>query len=83
MTGECEACGFNGVVDRAHIKSKGSGGTMDDFNIILLCREHHTEQHKLGWNKMSIKHSRISLSLASRGWKFREEFGRIKLFRGE
>jgi hypothetical protein len=81
MTGSCEACGYTGIVDRAHIKSKGSGGSMDDCNIMLLCREHHQQQHRLGWKKFCEKYPLAMTALVERGWYFAERFGIWKLER--
>lgn len=64
----CIICGR--TADACHIKSKGSGGTTDAWNIMHLCRQHHVEQHKLGWDKMSKKYHVVLAELASKGWRF-------------
>lgn len=81
MEGNCAACGQWGVMDRAHIKSKGSGGTWEESNIILLCRNHHIEQHKRGWREFVMKFPHVGKVLKDKGWKFIKEFGRSKLTR--
>lgn len=62
-------CG-NSQVDRAHIKSKGSGGTWDEDNIIHLCRNHHVEQHKLGWNRFAERYPAVAMILIEKGWEY-------------
>jgi hypothetical protein len=70
-------------MDRAHIRSKGAGGTWGDENIMLLCRNHHIEQHALGWFKFCEKYRRAEEALEKRGWVISDEFGRKKLIRKE
>jgi hypothetical protein len=43
----CEICGMPNA-DRHHIKTRASGGSNEDFNIIHLCRKHHSECHQIG-----------------------------------
>ena len=65
-------------MDRAHIRSKGAGGSFDKSNILLLCREHHTEQHKVGWHKFCEKYPSIAEELSNRDWEIVEIFGVFK-----
>jgi hypothetical protein len=55
--------------ERHHIKSRGSGGSDDNCNILLLCRAHHVEIHKIGRTHFIEKYNLISLMI-SKGWQF-------------
>lgn len=79
MIGFCIACGIYGVSDRCHLKSKGSGGTWEDENIVLMCREHHSEQHKSGWSKFLEKYPMARHKLKKKGWSIVEVLGVKKL----
>jgi hypothetical protein len=79
----CVACGYFGIVDRAHIKSKGAGGTMDESNILLFCRGCHATQHRLGFRLMCERFPSVAAALKEKGWKFVNEFGRSKLVRAK
>lgn len=68
MKGFCEACDKYGLVDKAHVKSRGSGGSMDDDNIILLCRSDHILQHSLGWKRFCNIHLNVKDILKNKGW---------------
>jgi hypothetical protein len=56
------------VVDVAHIKSRGSGGTDDEWNLMPLCRKHHTEQHTIGIISFIQKYLTVSIYLSDQGW---------------
>lgn len=55
--------------DVAHIKTKGSGGTLHPENVMPLCREHHTEQHKIGIVTFIKKYPSVFLHLKYLGWE--------------
>jgi hypothetical protein len=76
----CQVCG-NNQTDRHHIKTRGSGGTDDDFNILYLCRICHIEYHKIGASKFCKKYQNIKTYLEDIGWEFINEFGRERLRR--
>lgn len=77
---QCSVCGkFD--VDRCHIKTKGSGGTWDADNILFMCRQHHTEQHQIGWVKFLTKYPNIEWELNEKGWMVESLFGRVRLVR--
>jgi 5-methylcytosine-specific restriction endonuclease McrA len=63
----CAACGRKGC-DPAHIKSRGSGGDDAEWNLMPLCREHHSEQHSRGWWAFGEKYPGVWLGLKTRGW---------------
>lgn len=81
MNGQCIACSKRGQIDRAHIRSKGAGGSWDDENILYLCRECHRRQHALGWYRFTRKFPSVAEALDAKGWKIREELGQMKLRR--
>lgn len=69
------------MIDRAHIRSKGSGGSMDESNILFLCRICHREQHAYGWNRLVAEHPGFDKVLLDKGFEIVEEFGINKLRR--
>lgn len=81
MTGNCEACGVYGIMDRAHLKTRGSGAGWNDDEWILLCRSHHIQQGAIGWWKFCNKYPKLFMCLRDRNWIFEEIFGVIKLCR--
>ena len=38
-----------------HIKQRGYGGTDDWFNLICLCREHHSNLHAMGNSGLMLR----------------------------
>ena len=81
MQGNCEACFKYDILDRAHVKSRGSGGTWDDDNILILCRRCHQMQHYYGFKKFSEVYPNIARILDEKGWEFKDILGVIKLVR--
>lgn len=45
----CEICG--GPADVHHIISRGAGGKDETWNLLCLCRMHHSHYHNAGWWK--------------------------------
>lgn len=81
MTGNCECCGKYGDLDCDHVKTRGSGGNDDDFNIWLVCRLCHIKRHSKGivWmfeNIPACKHV-----LTTKGWELSDNLGRKRLIR--
>ena len=66
---KCVACG-RVPVDRCHIKSRGAGGSDEDDNLISLCREHHSFQHKIGFKALCELFPKVEEELNSKGWEF-------------
>lgn len=64
----CVCCGQFGS-DPHHIKSKGSGGGDYLYNLMPLCRKHHTEVHALGLKTMAKRYKRVYLFLVGYGWQ--------------
>lgn len=63
----CIICGEDN--ERHHIKTRGSGGSDDDWNIMFLCRMHHVEIHKIGRNTFIEKHN-LTNYMENKGWEF-------------
>lgn len=62
-------------VDRDHIKTRGSGGTDDDWNLMPLCRLHHVERHAIGIGTFAFKYPLVKNFLIERGWEVYEDKG--------
>ena len=75
----CIVCG-NSKVDPCHIKSKGSGGPDEGFNLVPMCREHHIMQHKLGWGAYMNRFPEVAVRLRDMGWKWIDCVGKAKLW---
>lgn len=58
--------------DNHHVKSRGSGGSDDPFNLVPLCRKHHTEIHQIGTGTFSDKYDVFKNWLLSNGWEYNE-----------
>ena len=65
----CCICGLRRC-DPAHIKTRGSGGPDEHWNLIALCRAHHTEQGQIGFWKMCEKYPFFRHVLGEKGWIF-------------
>jgi hypothetical protein len=55
-------------MDCAHIRSRGSGGPDEPWNLVSLCRHHHAMQHSQGWKWMSEHFPGVREALLLRGW---------------
>lgn len=64
----CIACGKMCPSDPHHLKSVGSGGGDDPWNVIPLCRLCHTSWHTIGASLFLRKFPRVELHLKSKGW---------------
>lgn len=74
-TQPCLVCGSRNV-DVCHVKSRGSGGGDEWFNVMPLCRIHHIEQHSSGIITFSQRYIAVSSYLYDNGWFL--ENGRLK-----
>lgn len=81
MKGNCQACGVYGIMDRAHLKTRGSGAGWNDDEWILLCRAHHIQQGAIGWFSFCFKFPKVGYEIEKRGWYFEEIFGVMKLLK--
>ena len=73
----CLVCNKLGV-DLHHIKTRKSGGSDNDYNLMPLCRLHHTEIHKIGLTTFANKYNQVKEFLISHGWEldFRNRYVR-------
>ena len=55
--------------DLHHVKTRKSGGTDDSYNLMPLCRSHHTEVHKTGTSTFVNKYNSARLWMLSNGWE--------------
>lgn len=72
----CAACGSR-PVDAAHIKSKGSGGSSQGWNLLPLCRDDHRRQHSVGWRRFIESNPTVMEALLEKGWEFEMCNGRF------
>lgn len=68
LRGKCVVCGKVGA-DLHHWKSRKSGGPDEDWNLIKICRTHHTEIHKIGPQTFSEKYPSVKKWLIDNGWE--------------
>lgn len=61
----CLVCGLE-PSDPAHLRSRGAGGGDELWNLIPLCRPHHSEQHAIGLKSFVEKYD-LPISWDS-GW---------------
>lgn len=64
--------------DRHHIKTKKSGGSDEETNLMPLSRKYHVEVHTMGMVRFSRKYPQVKVWLESNGWEFSSAFGREK-----
>lgn len=70
----CIACGDQGE-DRIclhHVKTRGSGGSDNAWNLMSLCQKHHNEIHQKGTPHFIEKYYKAELWMIASGWKFDE-----------
>jgi hypothetical protein len=59
----CAVCGRRPPNDPHHLKSRGAGGGDEPENLLSLCREHHTEMHKIGALTFLKKYPHVGMRL--------------------
>lgn len=64
----CWICGKQ-PCDASHIKTRGSGGPDEDWNVVAKCRIHHIEWGQLGPIKFCAKYPAFALRLLALGWE--------------
>lgn len=67
----CVVCSRVGAVAH-HVKSKGSGGPDESWNLMNLDNIHHTEVHTIGLTKFSEKYASVKRWLLANDWEFNE-----------
>lgn len=70
-TKRCIICGRQGC-DPCHLKSKGSGGQDESWNVFPACRVHHSESHSIGITSFSEKYVQFRNWLLANGWEYDE-----------
>jgi len=65
----CTVCSKKGV-DLHHFKTRNSGGSDDEANLLPVCRLHHSEIHMLGSKTFSDKYQQVRLWLRLNGWQY-------------
>lgn len=66
--------------DPCHVRTFGSSGVDEAWNMLPLCREHHNEQHKIGWYRFTKKYLAAGRAFTEAGWVLLECNGQYKLF---
>jgi hypothetical protein len=51
-----------------HVKTRGSGGTDEPFNLMPLCQAHHNMIHMIGLSSMSKRFTPIHDWLTKNNW---------------
>lgn len=68
----CVICGIRGV-DVHHLRSRKSGGPDLAWNLIPICRQHHSEIHNIGKVGMANKYDKFKEWLIKNGWKLEQK----------
>lgn len=66
----CLACQENKIIEIHHVKTRGSGGGDDPWNVIPLCQKCHKEWHDNGRITFVKKYSHVLKYLQTLGWQF-------------
>ena len=66
----CVACGAPGPNDLDHVKTRGSGGCDESFNLLPSCRACHTKRHNGGFTSYVKNNPRVRAWLLAKGWQF-------------
>lgn len=72
----CDICGSR-PADPCHVRSRGAGGPDTEWNVIPMCRKHHSEQHQLGWQKFLKKYWALKFKLEGLGWDLDPKNGKL------
>lgn len=83
MRGNCDACGKHRILERCHIRSRGAGGSDDDWNILHMDRVCHQFQHQCGFVRLIYLYPNLLKILNNKGWELENVFGVTKLVRKE
>lgn len=69
----CEVCKEAGTsfnpLDIDHVKTFGSGGKNESWNLMTLCRRHHTEKGAKGISWMAENYPNYKEWLIENGWE--------------
>lgn len=64
----CIVCGVQGV-DEHHIKTRGSGGKDEPWNVVYLCHPHHQELHYIGEIRFAEENYAFEKFLKDNNWE--------------
>lgn len=73
----CCICGAREGIDASHIKTRGSGGPDEAFNVVPHCRYHHCEWGQIGIQRFCKKYPHFWFKLKVMGWTM-DDFGRLQ-----
>lgn len=73
--GTCIACRRKGV-DLHHVRTRGSGGSDESFNLMPLCRGHHVVIHNKGTKWATERLFGVLRWLRKNGWEFNYQMGK-------
>lgn len=65
----CNQAGENKITFH-HVKSRGSGGTDDSWNLMPICLTHHNETHSKGNSWMVSQYYGFKKWLLDNGWEY-------------
>lgn len=68
----CSVCGAPGPGDPSHVKSRGTLGPDEPWNVLPMCRGCHQRWHQMGVRTFLSKYPIFLLRLESLGWDFSE-----------
>lgn len=66
-------------IDRAHIKTRGAGAKWNFWEVMPLCREHHTQQGKIGVVTFFKRFPPVRRYLEGMGWRLEDVVGKETL----
>jgi len=69
--GSCTVCNEirDGFVCLHHLKSRGSGGSDDSYNLLPLCHWCHVTVHNIGLVSFAKKHESVKSFLLRNNWE--------------
>lgn len=71
----CCVCGNPGYSDPSHVRSRGAGGPDTTWNVVPMCRIHHSIWHARGVNHFLFHYPAFELTLQALGWEIVREEG--------
>lgn len=73
VTLPCLICGGVGEVHHLLTRKAWPEYRDSEFNLVPMCRKHHSEVHSYGMTKMGTKYPLFEVALKHRGWFYSEE----------
>lgn len=75
----CACCGRNPPSDPSHIRSVGSGGPDEPWNVVPMNRDCHRTWHSVGAKTFCERHPEFRALLEYMGWEISEKLTHPKL----